>query len=1188
MMHANVDNVPPKYEDNSARYLLFSLILLAVSISIQIAQANSSTDVIAEVPHKLDLNNSDIFNTSMTIVADYPGEYNINQVCAIYNALSSGGWYYFSDPSYGDFFQNANFTLQMGRIKKTIGRGDCDDFAILMSSLIQSIGGSSRIKFAVDNSQNQKAHAYAEVFLGYSGNPHVKKIIEWLKAEYNVDEIYGIENASDEIWLNLDWGTNPANASYPGGPILENTNPEIVSIVIWQSKEKVSPKIVPIIDTMDDITVWETAGDDKGSTINLTSIPGKKQNGTKVSYDLKESGWIGISKKIDPIILSEASGISISYFLMGNPNPLELRMVYDDGTIFSVCWSKMATNTWSYENAMYKDFVHLYTGIGHELNKTSLDVNKVRKIELVLSNQLGNMAGPGTIVFDNINGIMAIPSGSPWERAEKARQDALSSKLVAQAEMLKQSQKDKLPLSVQLSIEALRLSSSNRFQADQSLRNGLALLPRSIALIPHDDDIKATAFSPDGMFLATASGDCAQVWMAHNGSLHLRLKHNSSLTNLAFSPDGKYLATASIDKYARLWETATGKELLKMVHNAPVMSIVFSPDGNTLATTSYGEVLAFNREKYMAVMERYGGGLSLWNTTNGKKMAELYNDCCILDIAFTPDGRYLVIRDDNRTLRLKDLTNDHENILLSNNADIFAPSRDSKYIAIAETGDFIDRMRICDIRNGREVANISMKLYPIDSLTFSPDNKYLAASSSLIRMPGSEYTPRIWQIATGEIIELLPLYEASRFSQGGPISALAFSPDNKLLATSAEDNTTRIWDIDACKEVARMPNMKKDSKIIFSPDGKYLAIESGKIAGIWGTTGYPATALLNNNNYPKTHVALSPDGRYIATTGGKATKGFTFANINIVFNDCTAQIWEISNQSMVAKISHEAALNAIAFSNDSRYLATASSDNTSAIWEIPNGNKYLSVNHDDSVNSVAFSPDGKVFATASSDRTARLWNTTSGKELVSLTHDSAVNTVSFSPSGIYLATGDELGNIWILDAKNYRKIAHLTCNVSVLDLAFSPDSEKVAAICGSNPASSISDHIAYVWNVNSRQEIRRITHEEGVQDVAFSPDGRYIAIAIGDGTVRIEAESDGQVVSKLSHDECVYALAFSSDGKYLATGSGDRTARVWLWRPDDLIAEACSRLGKSMTREEWGQFLGDEPYCRTCGSFIAK
>ena len=207
---------------------------------------------------------------------------------------------------------------------------------------------------------------------------------------------------------------------------------------------------------------------------------------------------------------------------------------------------------------------------------------------------------------------------------------------------------------------------------------------------------------------------------------------------------------------------------------------------------------------------------------------------------------------------------------------------------------------------------------------------------------------------------------------------------------------------------------------------------------------------------------------------------------------------------------------------------------------------------------------------------------------MSLAHKSAVNAVSFSSDGAYLATGDAGGNVWVWDTKDYKGVAHFVHNDSVLYIAFSPNCKYLAAICGSDPRSFLEDHIAYIWDVNSRRIIRNITNEKGVQDIAFSPDGRYLAIACGDGTLHIEDESSGQDVAQLSQEACIYSLAFSSDGKYLATGSGDRTTRVWLWRPEDLIAEACSRLGRNMTLDEWKQYLGDEPYCQICDANYGK
>jgi hypothetical protein len=120
-------------------------------------------------------------------------------------------WSYFSDPYNTEYFSSVINTINTGL------KGDCDDFAITLATLIHSIGGKVRIISVQDSITG---HMFTEVYLVENPgeiltviNQHYQNFFQYLFGIKKVKEINYIKNDNEKgIWLNLDW-----SSKYPGG-----------------------------------------------------------------------------------------------------------------------------------------------------------------------------------------------------------------------------------------------------------------------------------------------------------------------------------------------------------------------------------------------------------------------------------------------------------------------------------------------------------------------------------------------------------------------------------------------------------------------------------------------------------------------------------------------------------------------------------------------------------------------------------------------------------------------------------------------------------------------------------------------------------------------------------------------------------------------------------------------------------
>lgn len=128
--------------------------------------------------------------------------------------------------------------------------------------------------------------------------------------------------------------------------------------------------------------------------------------------------------------------------------------------------------------------------------------------------------------------------------------------------------------------------------------------------------------------------------------------------------------------------------------------------------------------------------------------------------------------------------------------------------------------------------------------------------------------------------------------------------------------------------------------------------------------------------------------------------------------------------------------------------------------------------------------------------------------------------------------------------------------------------------------------IVTLWDTKTQSQLGSalIGHSGAVNDFAFSPDGKMLASGGSDKTITIwDVSTRLRIGSPLvGHTKDLNSLAFSPDGKILASASSDNTIMLWDMSFQAWRQRACRIANRNLTRKEWGQFLEDEPYRKTC------
>ena len=434
-------------------------------------------------------------------------------------------------------------------------------------------------------------------------------------------------------------------------------------------------------------------------------------------------------------------------------------------------------------------------------------------------------------------------------------------------------------------------------------------------------------------------------------------------------------------------------------------------------------------------------------------------------------------------------------------------------------------------------------------LAWSPDNRMLASSSA-------DNTIILWDIATGQ-----PKIAPLELHGDRQANSVAISPDGKILASGGDDRSIMLFDLEKMKPITR--------------------VDGGFINGV-------------------TSVAFKPTPGDYLLGAGSYDNSITLFNVNVVqplSEDITAGKGEVISLVELP---------------DATLLLAGRTQNGLTIWRVKNGQEEKTALAY-TPTAAAFSPDGKLLALGEKDGDIRLLDVASRDEVGAFSNSkNPILSLAFSPDGKNLvssqcleyAGGDDtlsritciINDILIWDVvggtlQNSLDVDESAAYVqsrltghrgAVRALAFDPSGKLLAT--GSD------DLTIQLWDILSGQPVGLplAGNPAAITSLAFSPDGASLASGSADRSLTLWDLSSNQPVGKplVGSPGVILSLGYDpQDGKVLFSGDSSGNVLQWDVDPDSWALRNCSLAKRNLTQAEWQQLISDQPYHATCEQF---
>ncbi len=646
-------------------------------------------------------------------------------------------------------------------------------------------------------------------------------------------------------------------------------------------------------------------------------------------------------------------------------------------------------------------------------------------------------------------------------------------------------------------------------------------------LAGHDASVSCVTYSADGRLIASSGNDnVVKIWDAPSGKLIKTLRgHGGRVRSCDFSPDGEFLVSGSHDGQAKVWSLDGYREIRVLKGR------LLQGHSDIVLSARYSpdgrQVVTSSRDRTART----------WEVATGEilKVLDEGHEFLATSAVFFKDGRRLLTAAGDNTVRMWDVAAGTQSVLIQNTGRIgaLARSHNEEWIVTGSTGSSAQVFSAADGKLLESLApqQESDRQGSVTALAFSPDDRLLLVGDAHGQCrvwsradPASPWTERfVWR-------------DHSR-----RITAAAFLPDGTRALTASLDNSVAQWDLANGEELTSqiLKHPKGVTSMAILPDGKraVTTCDDGKLR-LWDLEKATTLAEMSCSDDALHFVHVSPDGRRALTTNSVTRK---------------VRLWDLESRQELfdPKRPREPVLDfarlgglvwtAIFTQDGSRVLSVGGND--ARIWEIGSDEPIMSFSPHGAVAAADYSPDGRLIVTASWDNSAKLWNAETGAPLRKLVggHEGYINSAMFSPDGqtILTASDDRTARCWDVATGKPRAGILKGHSAGIRRAAYSADGKLVV--------TASDDRTAQVWDVASGRSLHTLTgHEWAVLDAAFSPDDQTVVTGSEDNRANLYRVETGQLLRALEgHTAAVTSVAFSPDGSRVLTGSRDHAVKLW-------------------------------------------